>query len=246
MSMDVIPAIDLRGGKVVRLHQGDYARERIYGDDPAETARAFAAAGARWLHVVDLDGARTGVAHNAGAVQAIVHAVAIGVEFGGGLRSDEAIDRALAGGAARIVLGTAAVRDPALVARALERHGAEAVVVGLDARDGVLAVQGWTESGLVAAESMFADMAAMGVRRFIYTDIARDGTLESPNFAQVEQIVARAAAMPSSPRLVASGGITELEHLRRLADCGVEAAIVGAALYEGRLDLAEAIRAASG
>lgn len=238
--MEVIPAIDLRGGAVVRLLQGNYDRQTTFGDDPVGVARGFEADGAPRIHVVDLDGAREGRRTQAAEVRAVAAAVGIPIELGGGLRSAEDIDEALADGVDRVVLGTAAVEQPALIEQALAAHGAERVVVGIDARDGIASVSGWTESGSIPAADLLDRMANLGVRRFIYTDITRDGTLTSPNFAAVGDMVLRAEAAGGA-RIIASGGIAEIDHLRTLAGIGAEGAIIGVAIYHGTLDLATAV-----
>ena len=238
--MEVIPAIDLRGGAVVRLLQGNYDRQTTFGDDPVGVARGFEADGAPRIHVVDLDGAREGRRTQAAEVRAVAAAVGIPIELGGGLRSSGDIAEALADGVDRVVLGTAAVEEPALIEQALAAPGAERVIVGIDAREGIVSVSGWTESGAVPAPDLLNRMADMGVRRFIYTDITRDGTLTSPNFSAVSDMVERADAAGGS-RIIASGGIAEIGHLRTLASIGAEGAIIGAAIYLGTLDLAAAV-----
>ena len=246
--MDVIPAIDIRRRRVVRLRQGDYDRETAYADDPVAVAEGFARDGARIIHVVDLDGAAEGAPRALGAIKAIVRAIPAGVQVGGGLRSDRAVADTLDAGAARVVLGTAAVRDPGLVERSLAAHSAERVAVGLDARDGALALAGWREQTDASAAETMARLAALGVGRFIFTDIARDGALTAPNFEAVEAMAQQARGLSvagewrGGARLIASGGVASIEHLHRLAETGVEGAIVGSALYEGRIDLAAAIR----
>ena len=238
--MITIPAIDLRNGAVVRLRQGDYAQQTTYGDDPAAMARRFEAEGAELLHVVDLDAAREGRRTQAAQVRAITRAVGVPIQLGGGLRTLDDIDAAFNDGAARVVLGTAAVRDPQLVRDAVERHGPERIVVGVDARDGVAKVDGWTASGEADAGELLEAMAALGVRRFVYTDIGRDGALSEPNYAAVEHMLARARRVGAA--LIASGGVAGIEHLRRLAEIpGLEGTIVGSAIYRGLLDLREAI-----
>jgi phosphoribosylformimino-5-aminoimidazole carboxamide ribotide isomerase len=234
---EVIPAIDLRGGRAVRLYQGDYARETVYGDDPVAVARAWADGGAPRLHVVDLDGARAGAPAHLAALQAIVAAVAVPVEFGGGIRTRAAAEAALAAGAARVIVGTAAVEDPAL-ARELAAALGPRLVLGVDARDGLVATRGWLSGSGVAATELVAQAAEWGVQRVIFTDIARDGTLTEPNYASLEAVIA-AAGVP----VIASGGVAHLEHLRRLRALGAEGAIVGKALYDGALRLQDAIAA---
>ncbi len=238
--MEVIPAIDLRGGAVVRLLQGNYDRQTTFGDDPVGVARGFEADGAPRIHVVDLDGAREGRRTQAAEVRAVAAAVGIPIELGGGLRSADVIAEVIADGVDRVVLGTAAVEEPELIEQALAAHGAERVIVGIDAREGIASVAGWTESGSIPATDLLDRMADLGVRRFIYTDITRDGTLTSPNFSAVSDMVGRADAAGGS-RIIASGGIAELDHLRTLANIGAEGAIIGAAIYLGTLDLAAAV-----
>ena len=238
--MEIIPAIDLRGGAVVRLLQGNYDRQTTFGDDPVGVARGFEADGAPRIHVVDLDGAREGRRTQAAEVRAVAAAVGIPIELGGGLRSADVIAEAIADGVDRVVLGTAAVEEPELIEQALAAHGAERVIVGIDARDGIASVAGWTESGAVPATDLLNRMADLGVRRFIYTDITRDGTLTSPNFSAVADMVERADAAGGA-RIIASGGIAEIGHLRTLANLGAEGTIIGAAIYLGTLDLAAAV-----
>lgn len=239
--MEIIPAIDLRGGAVVRLFQGDYDRQTTFSDDPVLTAKRFEAGGAPRIHVVDLDGAKEGRRIQAAQVRAIAAAVGVPIQTGGGLRSSQDIEGALADGADRVVLGTAAVDQPELVSGALARHGADRIIAGIDARDGMAAVSGWTAGSDVAAAELLERMAAVGVRRFVYTDIARDGTLTSPNLDAVAEMVERAAGAGDGVRIIASGGIADIDDLRALARLGVEGAIVGSAVYRGTLDLAAAV-----
>ena len=235
--MEVIPAIDLRGGRQVRLTQGDYDRETIFSNDPVAVARRWAEEGAPRLHIVDLDGAREGRPVNDGIVRAIIDAVELPVQVAGGVRDLEAVDGWLVAGADRVVLGTSAVRDPDLVAEACRRHS-ERIVVSIDARDGIVAIEGWREATERRADDLLRDLTALGVQRFVYTDIARDGTLTSPNFDAIEGL-----AQTTSAAIIASGGVAEVAHLTRLAELGVEGAIVGLALYDGRVRLVEALSA---
>lgn len=235
--MEIIPAIDLKDGHCVRLYQGDFAQSTVYSADPVAVARRWVELGAARLHVVDLDGARNGQPTNTDAVLAIVQAVSIPVQLGGGLRREEDIDAALALGVERVILGTAAVEQAELVARLCARFG-EQIAVGVDARDGRVATAGWTELADVLAIDLIARMAELGVRRVIYTDISRDGTLTEPNFAAMASL-----QRPGGPAIIASGGIARIEHLQRLAALGVEGAIVGKALYTGAIDLAAALAA---
>ena len=231
------PAIDLRGGRCVRLYQGDYARETVYSDAPAEVAARWIEAGASRLHVVDLDGAKAGAPVNLPAIESIAAAATVPVQLGGGIRSVESARAALALGVDRVMTGTAAVRDPESVAAMCDALGPEAVVVSVDARDGIVALDGWTRSSRVRAAELMHRMAEMGVVRFLYTDIARDGTLSGPNYGAIEDLRGEIDA-----GLIAAGGISSVEHLLRLRDIGVEAAVVGKALYTGDVSLPEAIR----
>ncbi len=234
--MEVIPAIDLRDGKCVRLYQGDYNRETVFSDDPASVALDWQESGAARIHVVDLDGAATGALANLEALRRICRAVRVPVQAGGGIRDVDSATRVMDAGAQRIILGTAAVKEPSLVERACSRFGAEAVAVGVDARDGMAAVRGWRETTGVSALDLMRSMADLGVRRFVYTDISRDGTLTSPNFEAIEDVAARCDAA-----LVVSGGVASSEHVARLAAMGVEGVIIGRALYTGDVALKEAI-----
>ncbi|HEX5505978.1 MAG TPA: 1-(5-phosphoribosyl)-5-[(5-phosphoribosylamino)methylideneamino]imidazole-4-carboxamide isomerase [Thermomicrobiales bacterium] len=231
--MIVIPAIDLRGGRCVRLLQGDFASETVYGDDPLALARRWQDAGAPYLHLVDLDGARAGRPVQAAIIGEIARALTIPVQAGGGLRALDDIAAALDGGLARVVLGTAALEDRALLAAALARWGAERIVVGLDARDGLVATHGWRATSTTRATDLARELAALGVRRVLYTDIARDGTLSAPNEAALRELAACADLA-----ILASGGVAARAHLAALAAIpGVEGAIVGRALYTGDVAL---------
>jgi phosphoribosylformimino-5-aminoimidazole carboxamide ribotide isomerase len=233
---EVIPAIDLRGGRCVRLYQGDYARETVYSDDPAAMARQWAALGAPRLHVVDLDGARAGEPVNLDAIRAILAAVRVPVQVGGGVRTAATVARLLGLGVQRVVLGTAAVQDPDLTAAVCARYG-DAVIIGVDARDGLVAVSGWTETASLKATDLIPRMEAAGARRFIYTDIGRDGTLAGPNLEQLREV----AACCTSAKVVASGGVARLEDIAAVRALGVEGVIVGKALYDGAVDLGAAL-----
>jgi phosphoribosylformimino-5-aminoimidazole carboxamide ribotide isomerase len=234
---EVIPALDLRAGRLVRLYQGDYRRERVYSDDPVAVARAWAAAGAPRLHVVDLDGAREGEPQHLHVLAAIAAAVPVPIQFGGGIRTWAAAEAALRAGADRLIVGTAAVDDPALV-QALAAALGPRLVLGIDAREGLVATHGWRSAAPLPAPELAARARAWGVQRLIYTDIARDGTLTAPNYAGLQAVIA-AAGLP----VIASGGIARVEQLYRLRTLGAEGAIVGTALYEGTLHLADALAA---
>jgi phosphoribosylformimino-5-aminoimidazole carboxamide ribotide isomerase len=235
--LEVIPAIDLRGGRCVRFAQGDYDRETQFSDDPVGVARRWEDEGAKRIHVVDLDGAREGRPVNNEIVERIIDAVAVPVQVAGGVRTLDAVQTWLDAGADRVVLGTAAVRDPELAREAARSHP-DRVIVSIDARGDSVAVEGWTGETKLKAATFLQTLAAMGVPRFVYTDIDRDGMLDSPNFEMVETMVA-ASGRP----LIAAGGVAQVSDLVRLAELGVEGAIVGMALYDGRVDLAEAIAA---
>lgn len=236
--MQVIPAIDLRGGKCVRLYQGDYARETVYSDDPLETALRWVDMGAERLHIVDLDGAKEGSPANLAAVERIAHATDAPLHLGGGIRDLATARAAVSAGASRVMLGTAAVEDADLIRALLAELGAERVIVSVDAKDGRVALRGWTESSGALATDLVDDMARLGVVRFLYTDISRDGTLTEPNFEAAGVLAARAGIS-----VLAAGGIARVEHLARLAALGAEGAIVGRAIYTGDIDLREAVAA---
>ena len=235
-NMEIIPAIDLRGGKCVRLYQGDYNQETVFSGDPVEIARRWQSMGAQRLHIVDLDGAAKGKLYHAPLIADIAHSITIPVQVGGGLRDIDAVIRALDLGVARVILGTAAVVDRDFVKEACRRF-ANLIIIGVDARDGYVATRGWQESTMLTAAELVWQMEALGAGRFIYTDIARDGTLTEPNFDAIAELVTQ-AHVP----VIAAGGISSIEHLKRLSHTGVEAAIVGRALYSGDIDLKQALK----
>ena len=238
--MEVIPAIDLRGGRCVRLRQGDFGRETVFSDDPVAVALRWQGEGAGRLHLVDLDGAATGRPAHLRVISAIVSALDIPVQVGGGIRGADAAREWLAAGAERVVIGTAAVRDPAMVAAVCAEHEGGRVVVAVDARDGVVAVEGWMESGEVTALDLGRRMAGLGVARLLYTDIARDGMMSGPDLDHSARL-----ARETGLAVLASGGVGSAEDVRSLASTGVEGVVVGRALYTGAVGLAEAIAAAS-
>lgn len=241
MTLTIFPAIDLKAGQVVRLAEGDMARATVYGDDPAAQAIAFADAGADWLHMVDLDGAFAGRSVNGDAVAATVAAFPGSVQLGGGIRTIEAVERWVALGVARVVIGTAALTDPAFV-RAAARAYPGRVVVGVDARDGMVATHGWADVSDVAVVDLARRFEDAGVAALLFTDVGRDGLLKGCN-VEATVALARAVSIP----VIASGGVAGLADIEALvphvAD-GIEGVITGRALYDGRLDLAEAIRVA--
>lgn len=236
--MILYPAIDIRGGRAVRLLQGDYERETAYDADPADAARRWAAEGAEFLHVVDLDGAKAGEPQNLDAIGRIAAAVECPIQAGGGLRNAASVASALEAGAERVVIGTAALRDPEFLTAALDAHG-DRVVVSVDARDGKVSLAGWTETSDADVADAVADLGRRGVVRFLCTAIEVDGTMEGPALAELARIAASTKA-----QIIASGGVGNLTHLEALArDAApnVEGAIVGRALYERQFTVAEAI-----
>lgn len=236
--MIIIPAIDLRGGRCVRLLQGRFDAETVYGDNPAAMAQRWQSEGAVRLHVVDLDGAADGAPRNRDAIAAILKAVAIPVQVGGGVRDAETIDEYVALGVERVVLGTRAALDPSFVQNVCARFPGK-VVVAIDARDGRVAIRGWLEATERTALDVAREASAAGAASLLYTDIRRDGTQEGPN---LDALAAVAAATPTP--VIASGGVATAEHLRSLARIkGIEAAIVGQALYRGTLSLRDAMAA---
>ncbi len=243
MTLTVFPAIDLKAGKVVRLAEGDMARATVYGEDPAAQAEAFAAAGADHLHVVDLDGAFAGKTVNRAAVDQAIRAFPGKVQLGGGIRTRDTIERWLEIGVARIVIGTAAMENPTLVREAARVHPGK-IVVAVDARDGMVATNGWADVTNVSVEELARRFEDAGVAALLFTDVGRDGLLKGCN---VEATVALASAVDIP--VIASGGVAGIGDIETLvghvAD-GVEGVITGRALYDGRLDLAEAIRVAKG
>ena len=241
--MILLPAIDIKDGRCVRLYQGDYDQMTVYADDPAEVARRWQAAGASWLHVVDLDGARDGRPVNDTLIERVCRETNLKIEASGGLRTLEQIERMLALGVERVVLGTVVLTDRELLGQALQRWGAR-IVVGLDARGGLVAIKGWRETSNVEATTLARELSAAGVRRFVYTDIARDAAMRGPNLDALRTMLD--VLKGSQAYLIASGGISSLEDLQRLMQFEIEGAIIGKALYTGAIDLAEAVRMIEG
>ena len=233
--MEVIPAIDIRQGKCVRLYQGDYSQETIFSDDPMNTALEWQSLGAPRLHIVDLDGAASGKPSNLDIIKQIASAVLIPVQLGGGIRQLETVEQLLKAGIERIILGTAAVEDQKLIEEACHRFS-ESIIIGIDALEGYIAIHGWQQQTELKAVEFAKSMTRLGVKRFIYTDISRDGTLTEPNFATIFELV-DTIRLP----IIASGGISSLNQLKVLKQLGVEAAIVGKALYTGDIDLKQAL-----
>lgn len=235
--MIIYPAIDLRDGKAVRLVEGDFSKETVFDANPVTAALRWQEAGAEWLHVVDLDGARSGSTSNASAVAEIRSAVQIPIELGGGIRSAKAAERYFAMGIDRVILGTAAVEDASMVSELVAQWG-NRVAVGLDARDGKLATAGWLTQSDRTLLDVATSLRQAGVETFIVTDILKDGKLQGPNLAMLKQ-----AQFALRSGVIASGGISTIEDVREVAAIGVDGAIIGRALYDGRIDLTDAIGA---
>jgi phosphoribosylformimino-5-aminoimidazole carboxamide ribotide isomerase len=234
----IYPAIDLRGGRCVRLRQGDYSQETVFGDDPAVVAERWARAGASYLHVVDLDGAREGRPVNGDSVRAVLNAAGVPCQLGGGIRTEAHLVEVLGWGVARVILGTRALQDPAWC-EILCRRYPEKIVLGIDAKNGRVATEGWLNVSELTALELAKRCAAWPPAALVYTDIGRDGMLDGPN---VEATAAVAAAVPVP--VIASGGVTKLDDVTALARRGLSGCIIGRALYEGRIDLAAVIAAA--
>jgi len=233
--MEIIPAIDIRGGRCVRLYQGDYEQETVFNEDPVAAALTWHSQGARWLHIVDLDGAVAGEPRNIEAVRQIIKETGLSVELGGGIRQEKVAEKLLRQGVSRLILGTVAIEDRELVEKLCQRFG-EAAAVSLDARDGKIAVHGWQKNTVVEVLQFSREMVDAGVRRLIYTDIKRDGTLAGPNFDMMKRLIAE-----TNVPVIVAGGISRTEHLRRIRELGAEGAIIGKALYTGDINLGEAI-----
>ncbi len=237
--MNIFPAIDLYEGKAVRLFKGDYAQMTVYSENPAAVARDFEAAGATHIHLVDLEGAKNGATPNLETVRSIVESTALFTEIGGGIRSMETVERYLTVGVDRVILGTAAVTDPAFLKAALAAHG-EHIAVGVDIRDGKVAIKGWTETADLDAMNFCRDLQAMGVKTVICTDISRDGAMQGTNRA-----LYRTMSEELTLDIVASGGVSDMEDVKALAATGLYGAIIGKAYYTGAIDLRRAIEVAT-
>ncbi len=236
--MYIYPAIDLYDGKAVRLYKGDYAQMTVYSENPAEVAKDFAAAGASHIHLVDLEGAKKGSPANLETISKIIEAANLFVEVGGGIRSLETVEQYLAIGVDRVILGTAAVTDPEFLEAALARYG-EKIAVGVDLKDGYVAIKGWTETSGLTAEAFFAKMEALGVKTVICTDISRDGAMKGTNRELYRELSGKFAI-----DLIASGGVSTLEDVQALAAMNLHGAIIGKAYYIGAIDLKTAIEVA--
>ena len=233
--MNILPAIDIRDGQAVRLFKGDFNQQTVVNPDVLGQARIFADAGIAFIHVVDLDGALEGKATNRELIAALKVATGLGVEVGGGIRSLEQIQDYLNVGIDRVIIGSMAVKNPSFVQEAIDRFGAEKIVVGIDAKDGYVATEGWLETSNVDFISLAKEMEKMGVQLFVYTDVDRDGTLTGPNFDHYEQLVSEL----TTAKVIASGGIAQLSDLTKLAEIGVAGTIVGKAYYNGNISLEE-------
>ena len=236
--MYIYPAIDLYGGKAVRLFKGEYSQMTVYSDNPVGVARDFAAAGASRIHLVDLEGARTGKPANLSVIADIVKATGLFAEVGGGIRDLETVESYLAIGVSRVILGTAAVRNPDFLKAALGTYG-EKIAVGVDLKDGFAAIKGWTETSEIKAVDFFEKMQILGVKTIICTDISRDGAMKGTNLKLYRELSARFAI-----DLIASGGVSSMEDVTALAAMGLHGAIIGKAYYVGAVDLKEAVEAA--
>jgi phosphoribosylformimino-5-aminoimidazole carboxamide ribotide isomerase len=237
--MNLYPAIDILGGNAVRLVKGDFDAKKVYEEDPASAAQAFKDEGARYLHVVDLDGAKSGMPQNVARMAQIAAGLGLPVQYGGGLRTTAAVDTALAAGATRVMIGTAAFTTPEVLVAALQTYGAERVAVSVDARGGLVATHGWLSVTDVPVREAIARLREEGVRLFVYTNIDHDGMLDGPDLDDA----AAAAEAAGEGNLILSGGVGSLEHLRAIRGLALDGVIVGKALYEQRFTVAEALAA---
>ncbi|TDL78874.1 1-(5-phosphoribosyl)-5-[(5-phosphoribosylamino)methylideneamino]imidazole-4-carboxamide isomerase [Peribacillus frigoritolerans] len=234
----IYPAIDMRGGKCVRLIQGDYAKETVYGDSPYEMAKVFADKGAKWIHMVDLDGAKAGKRVNDNHVLEVAEKLNVNVQIGGGIRTEEDVEYYLSNGVSRVILGSSAISNPDFVKKMLAKYGSK-IAIGIDAKDGYVSTEGWIETSTVKAADLGVELAAAGAEVFIFTDIATDGMLSGPNIEAVREM-----AKATGKDVIASGGVSSLNDLVELAAFqkeGVAGAIVGKALYTNQFDFAQAL-----
>lgn len=236
--MEIIPAIDIKDGKCVRLLQGDYDQVTVFSDDPVEMALRWESEGSEYLHIVDLDGAKSGATSNYDVIENICRVTNTRIQVGGGIRSLRVAKNYSDVGVDRLILGTVAVDSPSKLAAIMESVGKESVIVSVDARSGIVALDGWTRTSQIKAADLVSDMFSLGVIRCMYTDIDRDGTLSTPNFDAISNLVNM-----SKVSVIAAGGISSLDSILRLARSGVEAAIVGRAIYTGHVNLKEALNA---
>lgn len=240
MKFTIYPAIDMRGGKCVRLLQGDYDKETVYGDSPFEMAKKFAAEGAKWIHMVDLDGARDGKRVNDQFVIQAAKELGVNIQIGGGIRSEKDINHYLENGVTRVIIGSIAVSNPEFAEEMVRKYGAK-IAIGLDAKNGFVATHGWLNTSEVSAVELGKRLADAGAETFIFTDIATDGTLTGPNVEATRQL-----ALETGKSVIASGGVSSLDDLaalRQLSEDGVSGAIVGKAIYEGRFSVKSALEA---
>lgn len=235
--MRIYPAIDIKDGQCVRLFKGQFTDVTVYGDSPAEMAKKWEAQGGEYIHVVDLDGALKGHGVNADKIREICNSVNVPVQTGGGIRTMEDISAKLAAGVDRVIIGTKAVSDREFVKRAVDKYG-EKIVIGIDAKDGMVAIEGWEKTSEFTAVEFAETMVSIGVKTIVYTDIATDGTLAGPNVSAMAEMVGAVNA-----DIIASGGIGSLEHIKSLVPTGVEGVIVGKALYTEKVSLPEAVKA---
>ena len=240
--MEIIPAIDIRGGRCVRLEQGDYGRETVFSEDPATMASRWQDAGARRLHIVDLDGAREGRPVNQDTVRRLLDTLSIPTQIGGGIRDLTTIESYLQAGVDRIILGTAAIKEETLLREALARYP-DRIAVAVDARASVVVTEGWRETSDTLATNLIEHLATIGVTCIIYTDTLRDGTLTGPNYPAITDLLSRVSSLPTAVSLICGGGLSSLDDLHRLAALNVPTVIVGKALYTGDIDFAQALAA---
>lgn len=242
--MIIYPAIDLKEGQCVRLVQGKAENKTVYSSDPASMARSFQDQGAEWLHIVDLDGAFQGKSGNLSTIKQIAAGITIPFQVGGGLRQQEDVEKLLEMGASRVIIGTRAVTSPDFIEDLLLRFGPEKIILGLDARDGMVAIEGWVEKSSLQALDFARQMQGLGIQTAIYTDVSRDGLLQGPNLEAIRQM-----AELSGLKIIASGGVSTVDNIRQLKEMeslGVSGAIIGKALYDGKIALKDALQAAKG
>jgi len=236
--MILFPAIDIRGGNCVRLIQGDYNQEKVYSDSPVTQAQEWEKKGAAYIHIVDLDGAKTGVSQNAGVIKEIAANVHVPIQVGGGVRSMEAVKSLIDSGVSRVIIGTAAISNPEFLKEAVAAYG-DKIAVSLDAKNGFIATDGWTDTSGVKALDLVKDLEAIGVKTIVYTDIAKDGMLQGPNFEELD-----AMNNASSIDVIASGGVSTANDVKKLAANNMYGAIVGKALYDGTVQLEDLLEVA--
>ena len=239
--MQLYPAIDIKGGQCVRLTQGLFDQAKVYAADPAEVAKLWKSQGATWLHLVDLDGALAGRSVNEDVIRRIVREVDLPVELGGGIRTEEAAERMLSLGVRRVIIGTKAAKEPEFMKKLVDRFGPEAIVAGVDAKNGQVAVEGWETLSSRTALSLCLTMKEMGIRHIVYKDISRDGTLTGPNVEATRELTEKTGL-----DVIASGGVSSMEDLRRLSEAKIRGVIIGKALYEKKICLSEAVEAFEG